>query len=68
MIKIPSKLQLNLYTTITIAWIRTSSNLLKIFTGNRVYEIQTLVGARNWQHVPSSYNPVDYASREMLGI
>lgn len=53
-------------STITLAWIRTSPNLLKTFTGNRVSEIQTLTKNCYWRHVPTADNPADVISRGLF--
>lgn len=46
-------------STIVLAWIKTSPNLLKTFTANRVSEIQSLTQDFEWKHVPSKENPAD---------
>ncbi|XP_072395063.1 uncharacterized protein [Diabrotica undecimpunctata] len=50
-------------STITLAWIRTQSKLLKTFVGNRVAEIQTKTERKSWHHAVSKDNPADLASR-----
>lgn len=62
------KLQFNeifLWTdsTITLVWIRRSSNLLKTFTANCVSEIQSLTSNCQWRYVPTAENPADIVSR-----
>lgn len=53
-------------STVVIAWIRTSRNLLNTFVGNRVSAIQTLVKSGKWCHVPGVANPADYVSRGLF--
>lgn len=50
-------------STITLSWISTPPYKLKTFVANRVAEIQELLHAAIWSHVPSSSNPADCASR-----
>ncbi|XP_056636636.1 uncharacterized protein LOC130445135 [Diorhabda sublineata] len=50
-------------STITLAWVRTSPNLLKTFTAHRVAEIQSLTKHADWRHIPTHDNPADIASR-----
>nr|CAH7755986.1 unnamed protein product [Callosobruchus chinensis] len=50
-------------TTIVLAWVKMSSNGLKIFVANRVTEIQNLTKGYTWRHVSSSENPADLLSR-----
>nr|CAI5837862.1 unnamed protein product [Callosobruchus analis] len=48
---------------VVLAWINTSSHLLKTFVSNRVVEIQSLSAPRGWHHVPTDSNPADLISR-----
>jgi len=53
-------------STIGLAWLKASPNVLKIFVGNRVAEIQWLIEQYNWRHVPSYDNSADLISRGLL--
>lgn len=50
-------------STVTLAWIKTPPNTLKIFVANRVAEIQDLTSEEQWFHVRSGDNPADLLSR-----
>ncbi|VEN38782.1 unnamed protein product [Callosobruchus maculatus] len=50
-------------STITLAWLKTSPNLLKVFVSNRVAEIQALTEHCDWRYVPTRENPADLVSR-----
>nr|CAH7763629.1 unnamed protein product [Callosobruchus chinensis] len=50
-------------STIVLAWVKMSSNGLKIFVANLVTEIQNLTKGCTWRHVSSSENPADLLSR-----
>ncbi|XP_035233319.1 uncharacterized protein LOC118205140 [Stegodyphus dumicola] len=50
-------------STIALAWIKTPSNLLKTFVGNRVSQIQQISKDFEWHHIPSEFNPADMISR-----
>nr|CAH7750739.1 unnamed protein product [Callosobruchus chinensis] len=50
-------------STIVLAWVKMSSNGLKVFVANRVTEIQNLTKGCTWRHVSSSENPADLLSR-----
>ena len=54
-------------STITLAWLKGEPHIYKIFVGNRVHEIQTLVSPGKWFHCPGNLNPADMASRGMSG-
>ncbi len=51
---------------ITLNWIGKSPHTWKTFVSNRVLEIQQLVPAPHWRHVPSSSNPADHVSWGLL--
>ena len=53
-------------SSITIHWINTPPNLLKVFVANRVAEIQNLTDIKRWNHVRSQDNPADPLSRGQL--
>ena len=53
-------------STIALNWINTSPNLLKVFVGNRVSEIQTKTNISYWHHIRSEDNPADALSRGQL--
>ncbi|XP_050547668.1 uncharacterized protein LOC126909295 [Daktulosphaira vitifoliae] len=68
--KIVNKLNLNVSkrylwfdSTITLAWIKSSSNSWKTFVAYRVGEIQSLTAKNEWNHVRSAENPADIISR-----
>lgn len=48
---------------IVLHWIRTSANLLNVFIGNRVSEIQRLTNVNTWHYINTKDNPADLASR-----
>nr|CAI5854116.1 unnamed protein product [Callosobruchus analis] len=48
---------------VVLAWINTSSHLLKTFVSNGVVEIQSLSAPRDWHHVPTDSNPADLIYR-----
>ncbi|KAG8173880.1 hypothetical protein JTE90_007419 [Oedothorax gibbosus] len=50
-------------STIALAWIKTSPQLLKPFVSNRVSQIQQLTSDFEWRHIPSELNPADLISR-----
>ena len=50
-------------STIVLNWIKTPSNTLKTFVGNRVSEIQEKTQNNEWRHVPTLDNPADLISR-----
>ncbi|XP_072377793.1 uncharacterized protein [Diabrotica undecimpunctata] len=50
-------------STIALAWIRTSPNLQKTFTSNRVSEIQSLTENLKWRYISTHDNPADIVSR-----
>lgn len=50
-------------STVALSWIRSSSSRWKTFVANRVSHIQDTIPGAHWQHVPSSSNPADIASR-----
>ncbi|XP_066583786.1 uncharacterized protein [Prorops nasuta] len=53
-------------STITLHWINTSPNLLKIFVSNRVREIRELTTNCIWRHINTKNNPADALSRGQL--
>ena len=54
-------------STITLAWLKGEPIIYKMFVGNRVHDIQTLVSPGKWYHCPGNLNPADMASRGMSG-
>ncbi|XP_050314830.1 uncharacterized protein LOC126749190 [Anthonomus grandis grandis] len=50
-------------SSIVLAWIKTSANLLKTFVGTRIAIIQNLTNDQDWRHVPTQENPADHLSR-----
>ncbi|XP_062703775.1 uncharacterized protein LOC109410486 [Aedes albopictus] len=48
---------------IVLCWIKKSPDLLKIYVGNRVKEIQLLTNEFDWRYIPSKMNPADLISR-----
>ncbi len=50
-------------SSIVLAWIRTTPNVLKTFVATRIAIIQNLTDSQDWRHVPSQENPADHLSR-----
>ncbi|XP_058448656.1 uncharacterized protein LOC131428628 [Malaya genurostris] len=50
-------------STIVLHWIKSQSNVWKVFVSNRVAEIQRLTKGSPWRHVPTEVNPADRLSR-----
>lgn len=50
-------------STVTLAWLNKSPNSLKVYVANRVSHILTHTKVEQWNHVPSTENPADCASR-----
>lgn len=50
-------------STIVLSWIRSTSNIWKIFVSNRVYQIQTLTDKGSWGYVNTKQNPADLITR-----
>lgn len=48
---------------IVLAWLATHPSKWTTFVANRVSQIQQIVNANSWKHVPSKQNPADVASR-----
>ncbi|XP_055632763.1 uncharacterized protein LOC129773201 [Toxorhynchites rutilus septentrionalis] len=48
---------------IVLCWIKKVPNLLKIYVGNRVKEIQMLTNEFSWRYIQSKLNPADLISR-----
>ena len=48
---------------VVLGWLAKSPSCWKTFVANRVAEIQDLVPATQWKHVPTDSNPADHASR-----
>ncbi len=53
-------------STIVLSWLSGSPRRFKVFVGNRVSSIITLVPPNRWHHVAGVDNPADCASRGML--
>lgn len=51
---------------VTLAWIRGHPLRWKRFVANRVTEIQDILSADMWRHVPSQKNPADCATRGLM--
>ena len=54
-------------SSIVIAWLNSSSRMLKTFVANRVAEIQTITSTDHWRHVSSKENPADLLTRGLSG-
>jgi hypothetical protein len=50
-------------STITLSWIKSQPNTLKIFESHRVATIQQLTSEFNWCHIRSKQNPADFITR-----
>nr|CAI5829103.1 unnamed protein product [Callosobruchus analis] len=50
-------------STVCLSWIRTPPNLLQVFVGNRVSQIQNFTKPEQWNYVKSADNPADLLSR-----
>lgn len=48
---------------IVLAWLATHPTKWTTFVANRVSQIQEMIDATSWKHVPSKLNPADVASR-----
>nr|XP_029715748.1 uncharacterized protein LOC115259352 [Aedes albopictus] len=53
-------------SSIVLHWIKSQSNVWKVFVSNRIAEIQRLTKDCKWRHVPSEMNPADRISRGMM--
>ena len=53
-------------STIVLYWLDGSPRRFKTFVGNRVSNILSLFSSSAWNHVPTSSNPADCASRGLL--
>ncbi|XP_055623684.1 uncharacterized protein LOC129767089 [Toxorhynchites rutilus septentrionalis] len=53
-------------SSIVLHWIKSKSNVWKVFVSNRVAEIQRLNKGCIWRHVPTELNPADCVSRGMM--
>lgn len=51
---------------VTLHWISTSANLLKVFVANRVAKIQSKTNIHKWKHIKSSDNPAGALSKGQL--
>ena len=54
-------------STIVIQYIRNQSRRFQTFMANRLAQIHEVTTANQWKHVPSEFNPADYASRGLQG-
>lgn len=52
---------------ITVTWLRSHPSRWTTFVANRVNQIQELLPATVWRHVPTRDNPADCASRGLQG-
>ena len=50
-------------SSIVLAWLKKPPHAWKTFVGNRVSQITQNVGNTVWQHVPTTDNPADLATR-----
>lgn len=50
-------------STIVLSWIRSTSNVWKIFISNRVSQIQALTETESWNYVNTKHNPADLITR-----
>lgn len=50
-------------STIILAWLKKSPNVLKVYVANRVTSILTSTKIEQWKHIPTTLNPADCASR-----
>nr|CAI5818943.1 unnamed protein product [Callosobruchus analis] len=50
-------------STIVLSWVVTCPSKLKVFTANRVAEIQRMTESHQWRYVPTHLNPADLVSR-----
>lgn len=50
-------------STVVLGWLKTPPNVLKIFVGHRVAEIQGFSNSDQWNYVRSEQNPADLISR-----
>ena len=53
-------------STIVLYWLDGSPRRFKTFVGNRVFNILSLFPSSAWNHVPTSSNPADCASRGLF--
>ncbi|XP_062540758.1 uncharacterized protein LOC134208828 [Armigeres subalbatus] len=53
-------------SSIVLHWLKSQSNVWKVFVSNRIAEIQRLTNGSKWRHVPSELNPADRISRGMM--
>lgn len=51
---------------IALAWINGRPNRWKTFVANRVVEVTSIINPKKWNHVSSTDNPADVASRGIL--
>ncbi|XP_076280087.1 uncharacterized protein LOC143219483 [Lasioglossum baleicum] len=50
-------------STVALAWLKSHPSKWKMFVANRVADVQTRLPHAIWQHVPTTDNPADCASR-----
>nr|CAI5860002.1 unnamed protein product [Callosobruchus analis] len=50
-------------SAIVLSWVVTCPSKLKVFTANRVAEIQRMTESHQWRYVPTHLNPADLVSR-----
>ena len=53
-------------STVALAWVRSDPSRWGIFVANRVVQIQQLVPAEQWRHVPGEENPADLSHSPSL--
>ena len=52
-------------STIILGWLASNVTRLKVYVGHRVAEINEILPASRWRHVPTNENPADLLSREI---
>ncbi|XP_055622014.1 uncharacterized protein LOC129765627 [Toxorhynchites rutilus septentrionalis] len=50
-------------STVVLYWLRAPPSNWKVFTSNRIAEVQRLTKGSEWRHVPTEHNPADRISR-----
>ncbi|KAJ8979847.1 hypothetical protein NQ317_007612 [Molorchus minor] len=67
-VTIMGRAQLELHSSVALAWICSSPHRWKPFVGNRVSYIQDRLPSPCWHHVKSQSNPADCASRGLFPL
>ncbi|XP_055634322.1 uncharacterized protein LOC129774583 [Toxorhynchites rutilus septentrionalis] len=50
-------------STVVLYWLRAPPSNWKVFTSNRIAEVQRLTKGSEWRHVPTEHNPANRISR-----